>query len=126
MIGHQDRKVQLAALTYRAAWKAKLSLLDGDRDKLGWNQLLDEHIVGMEDLQDAERRKVKATKTKRAEAARRALAGENPVLGAREKNRVPSWIWHSTSQGELQTDKVLYDGGSHLSIAFAKADRSLL
>ncbi|KAK7442944.1 hypothetical protein VKT23_015888 [Stygiomarasmius scandens] len=110
LINRQEKKVQLAASSYRAAWRAKLSLLDGDMSLLGWNQLLDEHIVGMEDLQDAERRRAKAAKGKRAEASRRALAGENPVPGAREKNRVPSWIWHSISQGELETDQVLYDG----------------
>ncbi|THU82075.1 hypothetical protein K435DRAFT_692245, partial [Dendrothele bispora CBS 962.96] len=109
-VGRQDRKVKLAAATYRAAWKAKLSLLDGNQEALGWNKLLDEHIVGMEDLQEAEQRRAKAAKTKRADAARRALVGENPVPGAREKNRVPSWIWHGTTQGELQADRVLYDG----------------
>ncbi|KAK7450187.1 hypothetical protein VKT23_013070 [Stygiomarasmius scandens] len=110
MIGRQDKKVQLAAASYRAAWAAKLSLLNGDRSLMGWNQLLDEHIVGMEDLQETERRRVKAAKASKAAAARRALAGENPVPGAREKNRVASWIWHSVSQGELEADGVLYDG----------------
>ncbi|THU82098.1 hypothetical protein K435DRAFT_872679, partial [Dendrothele bispora CBS 962.96] len=118
IIGNQDKKIQLAVLTYRAAWRAKLSLLNGDKDVLGWKELLDEHVVGMEDLQVAERRRAKAAKGKRAEATRRMLAGENPVPGAREKSRVPSWIWHGTSQGELEADKVLYDG---LRIEWCKA-----
>ncbi|THU82380.1 hypothetical protein K435DRAFT_580454, partial [Dendrothele bispora CBS 962.96] len=57
IIGNQDKKIQLAVLTYRAAWRAKLSLLNGDKDALGWKELLDEHVVGMEDLQVAERRR---------------------------------------------------------------------
>ncbi|THV01173.1 hypothetical protein K435DRAFT_818119 [Dendrothele bispora CBS 962.96] len=108
-VGRQDRKIKLAAATYRAAWKAKLSLLDGNQDTLGWNKLLDEHIVGMEDLQEAEQRRAKAAKTKRADAARRALVGENPVPGAREKNRVPSWIWHGGDLGAKHMP-VLSDG----------------
>ncbi|KAK7433802.1 hypothetical protein VKT23_020571 [Stygiomarasmius scandens] len=64
----------------------------------------------MEDLQETERRRVKVAKASKAAAARRALAGENPVPGAREKNCVASWIWHSVSQGELEADGVLYDG----------------
>ncbi|THU78442.1 hypothetical protein K435DRAFT_589493, partial [Dendrothele bispora CBS 962.96] len=110
IIKQQDKKIELAAAAYRAAWDAKLHLLNGDYSSLGWNKLLDEHIVGMEDLQNAERIRAKAAKGNRAEAQRRTLAGEDPVPGAREKNRVASWIWCGTSQGDLETDKALYDG----------------
>ncbi|THU75563.1 hypothetical protein K435DRAFT_787550 [Dendrothele bispora CBS 962.96] len=55
-------------------------------------------------------------KHKRREAARRALDGENPVQGAREKHRVPSWIWHFSTEGELSQDTVLYDGEHFVSL----------
>ena len=111
LIARQEKKIAIAASTFRQAWKAKLALLDGDQELLGWNELLDEHIVGMEDLQESERRKIKAAKGKRAAAARRLQNGETPLEGAREKHRKPSWIWHGVSSGELGADKVLYEGG---------------
>ncbi|THU83397.1 hypothetical protein K435DRAFT_689588, partial [Dendrothele bispora CBS 962.96] len=110
LISRQEKKVKLAAKTYQEAWKAKLALVGGDRDRVGWKELLQEHIICMEDLQDTEKKRAKAMKHKRREAARRALDGENPVQGAREKHRVPSWIWHFSTEGELAQDKVLYDG----------------
>ncbi|THU84098.1 hypothetical protein K435DRAFT_688224 [Dendrothele bispora CBS 962.96] len=110
MINRQEKKVRLAAKTYQAAWKAKLALVGGDRGRVGWKELLQEHIICMEDLQDAEKKRVKAMKHKRKEAAMRALDGDNPVQGAREKHRVPSWIWHFSTEGELSEDKVLYAG----------------
>ncbi|THU99829.1 hypothetical protein K435DRAFT_658202, partial [Dendrothele bispora CBS 962.96] len=110
LISRQEKKVKLAAKTYQEAWKAKLALVGGDRDRVGWKELLQEHIICMEDLQDAEKKRAKAMKHKRREAARRALDGENPVQGAREKHRVPSWIWHFSTEGELSQDRVLYDG----------------
>ncbi|THU85327.1 hypothetical protein K435DRAFT_869387 [Dendrothele bispora CBS 962.96] len=76
---------------------------------MGWNELLDQHIVGMQDLQDSEKKKIKAAKGHRAAAARSAREGNTPVEGAREKHRTPSWIWHGVSEGELGVDKVLYD-----------------
>jgi hypothetical protein len=132
LINRQDSKIKLAAATYRMAWRAKLSLMNGNAALVGWNELLDEDIIGMEDLQDSERRKVNAIKGKRKEAAERLLVGQDPVQGAREKNREVSWIWRSTSQGELQADKMLYEGkpsppsqlsifSFHLTITFAKA-----
>ncbi|KAK7441515.1 hypothetical protein VKT23_016505 [Stygiomarasmius scandens] len=110
MIIRQEKKVKLAALSYQEAWRAKLALVEGDKEQVGWKELLQEHIMCMEDLQDVEKKKAKAMKQKRKEAVRRALNGENPVQGAREKHRVPSWIWHFSSEGELCKDQVLYDG----------------
>ncbi|THU81090.1 hypothetical protein K435DRAFT_694254 [Dendrothele bispora CBS 962.96] len=110
MINRQEKKVKLAAKAYQEAWKAKLALVGGDRGRVGFKELLQEHIICMEDLQDAEKKRVKAMKHKRKEAAMRALDGDNPVQGAREKHRVPSWIWHFSTEGELSQDKVLYDG----------------
>jgi hypothetical protein len=102
---------------YRTAWNAKLKLV-GHQNLVGWNQLLDEHVVGMEDLQDSERKKTKAPKGKRKKATERFLAGENPVPGAREKNRELAWIWTAATEGELTGDKTLYAGKS--SYTFTK------
>ncbi|THU98453.1 hypothetical protein K435DRAFT_600195, partial [Dendrothele bispora CBS 962.96] len=110
LVTHQEKKIRLAASAYRVAWRAKLNLLDGNRALMGWNELLDQHIVGMQDLQDSEKKKIKAAKGHRAAAARSAREGNTPVEGAREKHRTPSWIWHGVSEGELGVDKVLYDG----------------
>jgi hypothetical protein len=110
LITRQEKKIKLAAATYRAAWKAKLSLHRGDVTKVGWKQLLDEHIVGMEELQASEQQKIKVSKAKRAAAARSLQDGENPLEGAREKHRTSSWIWHSVTKGELEADEVLYQG----------------
>ncbi|THV01339.1 hypothetical protein K435DRAFT_853897 [Dendrothele bispora CBS 962.96] len=109
-INRQDKKIQRAAATYRAAWNAKLALHDGKLELMEWNKLLDEHIIGMEDLQVSQQKKVKAAKGKRAAASSRASRGENPVEGAREKHRKPSWIWYGVSDGELGADKYLYEG----------------
>ncbi|THU78046.1 hypothetical protein K435DRAFT_889411, partial [Dendrothele bispora CBS 962.96] len=116
LISRQEKKVKLAAKTYQEAWKAKLALVGGDKDRVGWKELLQEHIICMEDLQDAEKKRAKAMKHKRREAARRALDGENPVQGAREKHRVPSWISHFSTEGELSQDTVLYDGEHFVSL----------
>ncbi|KAK7436280.1 hypothetical protein VKT23_019244 [Stygiomarasmius scandens] len=110
MIIRQEKKVKLAVSSYQEAWRAKLTLVGGDKEQVGWRELLQEHVVCMEDLQEVEKKKVKAMKQKRKEAARCALNGENPVQGAREKHRVPSWIWQFSSEGELRKDQVLYDG----------------
>ncbi|THU89749.1 hypothetical protein K435DRAFT_624523, partial [Dendrothele bispora CBS 962.96] len=56
MINRQEKKVKLAAKTYQEAWKAKLALVGGDRSRVGWKELLQEHIICMEDLQDAEKK----------------------------------------------------------------------
>ncbi|KAK7435536.1 hypothetical protein VKT23_019587 [Stygiomarasmius scandens] len=110
LIARQEKKVKIATVSYRDAWRAKLALVDGRKDAVGWKELLQEHVVCMEDLQEAEKKRVKAMKHRRREAARRELNGENPVEGAREKNRVPSWIWHFSSDGEMNRDRVLYEG----------------
>ncbi|THU91980.1 hypothetical protein K435DRAFT_672963, partial [Dendrothele bispora CBS 962.96] len=110
MLARQDKKVQLAATAYQEAWNAKKLLVGGDESLVGWRQLLREHIVCMEDLDEAEQKKVKAMKRKKNEAERRILNGENLVVGAREKDRVPLWIWHFSSEGELNRDEVLYQG----------------
>ncbi|THU80788.1 hypothetical protein K435DRAFT_694964 [Dendrothele bispora CBS 962.96] len=110
MLARQEKKIQLAATSYQEAWNAKKLLVGGDESLLGWRQLLREHIVCMEDLDEAEKKKVKVMKGKRREAEKRMLNGETPVVGAREKNRVPSWIWHFSSEGELNKDQVLYQG----------------
>jgi hypothetical protein len=109
LIARQDKKVKLATLTYQNAWNAKLALV-GDVTLMNWNQLRDEDVVCMDDLQDVEKKNIKAAKYKRAEAARRILTGQNPVEGAREKHRRVSRIWHGVSTGELEKDKVLYQG----------------
>ncbi|THU89992.1 hypothetical protein K435DRAFT_802334 [Dendrothele bispora CBS 962.96] len=92
IIKQQDKKIELAAAAYRAAWDAQPLLLNGISCSMS--------ILIM----------AKAAKGNGAEAERRTLAGEDPVPGAREKNRVALWIWYGTSQGDLETDKALYDG----------------
>ncbi|THU99859.1 hypothetical protein K435DRAFT_658235 [Dendrothele bispora CBS 962.96] len=82
MLARQDKKVQLAATAYQEAWNAKKLLVGGDESLVGWRQLLREHIVCMEDLDEAEQKKVKAMKRKKNEAERRILNGENPVTSS--------------------------------------------
>ncbi|THV00893.1 hypothetical protein K435DRAFT_592688, partial [Dendrothele bispora CBS 962.96] len=65
LISRQDKRIKVVVSIYRAAWKAKLALLNGDKSLLGWNELLDEHVRGMEDLQESEKKKIKAAKGKR-------------------------------------------------------------
>ncbi|KAJ7303090.1 hypothetical protein DFH08DRAFT_977305 [Mycena albidolilacea] len=95
LVDGQQRKVDLGAATYRQARAARLALAHV-AGASGWRLLEKSDLRLPEDEEEAKRRKQRAMKGKRKEAAQENENGEvRGVPGMGEKNRLVSWIWLS-------------------------------
>ncbi|KAJ7358147.1 hypothetical protein DFH08DRAFT_953333 [Mycena albidolilacea] len=95
LVDGQQRKVDLGAATYRQAHAARLAL-GHIAGASGWRLLEKGDLRLPEDEEEAKRRKQRAMKGKRKEAAQVNENGEvRGVPGMGEKNRLVSWIWLS-------------------------------
>ncbi|KAJ7789965.1 hypothetical protein B0H14DRAFT_3502247 [Mycena olivaceomarginata] len=98
LVDAQQRKVDLAAGTYRQAREARaaLSHIAGATD---WRPLQKDDLRMPEDEEEAKRRRQRAMKGKRKEAAQVNESGEvRGVPGMGEKTRLISWIWLSAGR----------------------------
>ncbi|KAJ7796028.1 hypothetical protein B0H14DRAFT_2391100 [Mycena olivaceomarginata] len=110
LIDTQQRKVELAAATYRQARLARLALADVAGSSQ-WRQLDKADVRMMEDEEEAKRRKQRAMKGKRKEAAQLNADGEvRGVPGMGEKTRVISWIWQSAGYMGGAMGEQIYEG----------------
>ncbi|KAJ7707270.1 hypothetical protein B0H14DRAFT_2646846 [Mycena olivaceomarginata] len=99
LVDTQQRKVDIAAGTYRQARLARIALVD-IAGACGWKQLDKDDLRMPEDEEEAKRRKQRAMKGKRKEAAQVNESGEvRGVPGMGEKNRLISWIWLGAGHG---------------------------
>ncbi|EEB89580.1 hypothetical protein MPER_12303, partial [Moniliophthora perniciosa FA553] len=118
LINRQQRKTDLAASTYRSAWKAMRRLVD-DKSKMTWHKLEHADVRCMDDLDEAQKKKKRAAKHKRAESRRQRDAGLDFTPSQGESTRLISWIWEAAGvSGGLAIDQVLHDG---LRVEYCKA-----
>jgi hypothetical protein len=102
--------VDLAADTYRQARAARRAL-DDVAGASQWQQLNKADVQMLEDEEEAKKRKQRAMKGKRKEAAQENENGEvRGVPGMGEKNRLISWIWLSTGYTSGVMGESLYEG----------------
>ncbi|KAJ3821460.1 hypothetical protein F5880DRAFT_1614672 [Lentinula raphanica] len=118
MLDNQQRKIDLAAATYRHAWKAKCRLVG--EESVGWHKLLQEDVRMLEDDEEERRKEQRSMKSRRKEAALvNEHGGIKGIRGAGETRRLVSWIWVAADgQTGLATDDALYAG---LRVEFCKA-----
>ncbi|THU93004.1 hypothetical protein K435DRAFT_671013, partial [Dendrothele bispora CBS 962.96] len=108
-INQQQYKIDLSAATYHNAWTAKLALVGGKVDDVGWEKLQADDVRCMEDLDEVVR--------KEREAARKK--GKELPDGAGESRRMISWIWETSKRGvNGTTEAVLFEG---LRVEWCKA-----
>ncbi|KAF7366851.1 CxC2 domain-containing protein [Mycena sanguinolenta] len=100
LVDTQQRKVDLAAGTYRRARTARLALID-IAGPSGWQKLEKADLRLPEDEEEAKRRKQRAMKGKQKKAAELNENGEvRGVPGMGEKTRLISWIWLMVGRGD--------------------------
>ncbi|KAJ7306264.1 hypothetical protein DFH08DRAFT_824713 [Mycena albidolilacea] len=110
LVDSQQRKVDLAADTYRQARAARRAL-DDVAGASQWQQLNKADVRMLEDEEEAKKRKQRAMKGKRKEAAQENENGEVcGVPGMGEKNRLISWIWLSAGYTSGVMGESLYEG----------------
>ncbi|KAF7377674.1 CxC2 domain-containing protein [Mycena sanguinolenta] len=100
LVDAQQRKIDLAAATYRRAREARLALVHvaGASD---WKALEKADLRLPEDEEEAKRKKQRAMKGKRKKAAELNESGEvRGVPGMGEKTRLISWIWVAAGHGD--------------------------
>ncbi|KAJ7718092.1 hypothetical protein B0H14DRAFT_2412596, partial [Mycena olivaceomarginata] len=99
LVDTQQHKINIAAGTYRQARLAHIALVD-IVSACGWKQLDKDDLQMPEDKEEAKRRKQRAMKGKRKEAAQVNESGEvRGVPGMGEKNHLISWIWLGAGHG---------------------------
>ncbi|KAJ7353097.1 hypothetical protein DFH08DRAFT_692196, partial [Mycena albidolilacea] len=99
LVDTQQRKIDIAAGTYRQARLARIAPVD-IAGACGWKQLDKDDLRMPEDEEEAKRRKQCAMKGKRKEAVQVNKSGEvRGVPGMGEKNRLISWIWLGAGHG---------------------------
>ncbi|KAJ7301216.1 hypothetical protein DFH08DRAFT_978997 [Mycena albidolilacea] len=110
LVDNQQRKIDLAAGTYRQARSARLALAHaaGPSD---WRLLDKGDLRMLEDEEEARKRKQRAMKGKRKEAAQLDENGEvRGVPGMGEKTRLISWIWFSAGQSGGIMQENMHEG----------------
>lgn len=123
LLNNQQRRIDSAAATYRRAREAKAALVGlhcrGDlkapavaNTLVGWHTLEDGDIRMMIDAEEEDRRKQRAMKSRRKEAAMVNEDGQvQGIAGAGESRRLVSWIWLAADVGTgFSTEQALYDG----------------
>ncbi|KAJ7862664.1 hypothetical protein B0H14DRAFT_3444602 [Mycena olivaceomarginata] len=110
LIDGQQRKVDLAAATYRQARAARLALVHAAR-ACSWRALVKADLRLPEDEEEAKRRKQRTMKGKRKEAQQVNENGEvRGVPGMGEKTRVTSWIWYAAGGTQGVVGEVMHAG----------------
>ncbi|KAJ7823820.1 hypothetical protein B0H14DRAFT_2825782 [Mycena olivaceomarginata] len=110
LVDSQQRKVDLAANTYRQARTARRAL-DDVAGASQWQELKKADVRMLEDEEEAKKRKQRAMKGKRKEAAQENENGEvRGVPGMGEKNRLVSWIWLSAGYTGGVMGENMYEG----------------
>ncbi|KAJ7888055.1 hypothetical protein B0H14DRAFT_3430251 [Mycena olivaceomarginata] len=100
LVDGQQQKIDSAAGTYRRARAARLALVHVTGE-CSWRALEKGDLRLPEDEEEAKRRKQRAMKAKRKEAAQVNENGEvRGVPGMGEKNRLVSWIWYGAGSTE--------------------------
>ncbi|KAJ7788499.1 hypothetical protein B0H14DRAFT_2398363, partial [Mycena olivaceomarginata] len=110
LLDNHQRKINKSAATYRQARLARLALIPiaGVAD---WRPLYPGDVRMMEDKEEAKKRKQRAMKGKRKEAARENEYGEvRGVPGLGENTRLVSWIWQGGGQAGGVLGEEIYDG----------------
>ncbi|KAJ7692492.1 hypothetical protein B0H14DRAFT_3531468 [Mycena olivaceomarginata] len=109
LVDNQQQKIDLAARTYRQARAARLALVYV-AGECGWRALEKEDLRLPEDEEEAKRRKQRAMKGKRKEAAQVNENGEvRGVPGMGEKTRLVSWIWYGAGNTEGAVGETMHD-----------------
>lgn len=110
LLDSQQKKIDLAASTYRRAWNAKVRLVG--KDNVGWRKLEAADICMLGDEEEEKKKKRRAMKGKRKDAAKRnEHGGVKGVPGAGESTRMVSWIWMAADgEAGFATDEALYAG----------------
>ncbi|KAJ7352104.1 hypothetical protein DFH08DRAFT_805385 [Mycena albidolilacea] len=110
LVDNQQRKIDLAAGTYRQAHSARLALAHaaGPSD---WRLLDKGDLQMLEDEEEARKRKQRVMKGKRKEAAQLDKNGEvQGVPGMGEKTCLISWIWFSAGQSGGIMQENMHEG----------------
>ncbi|KAF7324231.1 CxC2 domain-containing protein [Mycena sanguinolenta] len=106
---HQ-RKIDVAAATYRHARRALIALEDV-AGVCKWRSLEPADLRMMEDEEEAKKRKQRAMKGKRTEAAQENEYGEvRGVPGLGENTRLISWIWLNAGREGGAVGEEIYEG----------------
>jgi hypothetical protein len=109
LVDSQQRKVDLGAATYWQVRAARLVLVH-IAGASGWRPLEKGDLRLPEDEEEAKRRKQRAMKGKRKEAAQENENGEvRGVPGMGEKNRLVSWIWLSAGSSGGVVEQEMHD-----------------
>ncbi|KAJ6568315.1 hypothetical protein DFH09DRAFT_917981 [Mycena vulgaris] len=131
IVARNESKIRLHSEKYQTAWKAKLSLVGGVEEAVGWNKLWRGDIRCMEDKEELSRKeekRKKATERRLRREAQLRAEGEWPLIAdpeeeeeggsdpgdedvftkGGESTREVSWIW--TVAGTSGTDEELEDG----------------
>ncbi|KAJ7701736.1 hypothetical protein B0H14DRAFT_3527423 [Mycena olivaceomarginata] len=110
LLDMQQRKVDVAAATYRNARKARLALAHVTGNA-SWRALEKADLRLLEDEEEAKRKKQRAMKGKRKEAAQVNEEGEiRGVPGMGEKERLISWIWQGAGYTGGVIGESLHEG----------------
>ncbi|KAJ7873817.1 hypothetical protein B0H14DRAFT_2215648, partial [Mycena olivaceomarginata] len=110
LVDLQQRKIEVAAATYRQARLARLALTHV-AGSASWRPLEKADLRMLEDEEEAKKRKQRAMKGKRKEAAQENEQGEvRGVPGMGEKNRLISWIWQGAGYTGGVLGQELQDG----------------
>ncbi|KAJ7799448.1 hypothetical protein B0H14DRAFT_3886073 [Mycena olivaceomarginata] len=110
LVDGQQHKIDLSAETYRQARTARLAL-EHVAGPCTWRALEKADLRQPEDEEEAKRRKQRAMKGKRKQAAQVNENGEvRGVPGMGEKNRLISWIWMEVGRTDGAVGEAMYDG----------------
>ncbi|KAE9388174.1 hypothetical protein BT96DRAFT_836658 [Gymnopus androsaceus JB14] len=119
-----ERKIKLATSRYQHAWNAKLALVDGNKDNVGWHQLQQRDVRTMYDVEEAERKNKKKLKS----AKRKRKSDEESGSDVDERKdegegfRKLSWIWMGADNTDMATDGLLHAGRSSFQLFISVSD----
>ncbi|KAF7345205.1 CxC2 domain-containing protein [Mycena sanguinolenta] len=129
LVARNESKIRLHSEKFQMAWRARLRIANGDREKVGWPELKKEDIRCMQDAEQLSRNAEKRRKAKERQLRREDEMREDgllPEVGEEDDDemitrggenvREVSWIW--TMAGTAGTDEELEDA---LRIEWAKA-----
>jgi hypothetical protein len=109
LVDGQQQKIDLAASRYWQARAARLALVHV-AGECSWRALKKADLRLPEDEEEAKRRRQRAMKGKRKEAAQVNENGEvRGVPGMGEKNHLISWIWYGAGNTEGAVGEVMHD-----------------
>ncbi|KAF7374458.1 hypothetical protein MSAN_00329900 [Mycena sanguinolenta] len=110
LLDTHQRKIDVAAATYRHARRARIALQEV-AGVCSWCSLEVADVRMLEDDEEAKRRRQRAMKSKRKEAAQENEYGEvRGVPGLGENRRLISWIWLSAGSHVGVVGEEMYEG----------------